>query len=159
MKESHGVKLKEVLIRELGLAKSNIKMAMAYFLDHEISDIVKEKAKNGVTVEFVLGNNSLNNKVVGEMTSNYVDIYLFAYNPNHSFYTHKFCIIDGKTLFYGESFWTYAATYHEHESDFIINGERELLTNYIQKFNELKKHCNSKQIIYFTDPRSASWAF
>ncbi len=159
MTESHGIKLKEVLVRELELAKSNIKIAMAYFMDPEVSEIIKEKAKNGVTVEFVLGNHSMNNKVVGEMNSSYVDIYLFAYNPNHSFYTHKFCIIDGRTLFYGERFWTYAATFNEHDSDLVLNGEKELLANYMQKFNELKKHCNSKQIIYFTDPRSASWAF
>ena len=129
------------IIEVLQSAQYKIRIAVAWFTDSQLFDILLSKAKKGVKIELLLANNFINH----ESSINYEQLNQFggnvAFIGNDSekapLMHNKFCIIDDEILVFGSYNWTRKAQ-SNHESITIIEGNRELIIDFNQEFEKIR---------------------
>lgn len=104
--------IENVVINELMLANSSIKVAMSYFTNSRIMEILDRKVRGGVKVELLLRHDETN--IAGPTALDFRSFkgsggYLvWAVGVNVAM-NEKFCIIDDSVLIEGTFNWTYSA--------------------------------------------------
>lgn len=142
-------KIRNILLKEIDGAKKTIYLAVAYFSDMEVVNLLKKKAQEGVRVEVIVYDHPVNSPVVIEFGSQRgLGLFLYDSNVNPPIYP-KFCIIDEEILITGDHGWAYAANKKEHPEPAIVNNESILIEEYLNKFNYFKEHCGSSEINKF----------
>jgi hypothetical protein len=129
------------IIEVLQSAQYQIRIAVAWFTDSQLFEILLSKAKKGVKIEILLANNFINH----ESNINYEQLNQFggsvAFIGNDSekapLMHNKFCIIDEEILVFGSYNWTRKAQAN-HESITIIEGNRELIIDFNQEFEKIR---------------------
>jgi len=130
------------LIKEISAAKKSIKIAVAWFTNKRLFDIVLEQCRNKILVEVIIINDSINIKRVGlgidfnELIKE--DGHLYFGDFYHLMH-HKFCIIDGEVLINGSYNWTYWAETKNEENITVIKNEKEVIGRFEIEFNKLIK--------------------
>lgn len=127
--------IKEILIDELNSSKSSLKIALAYFNDQDLFNILCKKAAKGVKVELILSSEDLN------LT---LDFHIFVKSGGKCFFSkpsnglmhHKFCIIDDSILITGSYNWTNKAASSNFENIVLIK-ERKVIDEFLIEFNNL----------------------
>src|SRR5688572_22572829 len=104
------------ILTEILKAEFEIKAAIGWFTNHDLFDALCEKVKEGLTVELIILNDYINNRVDGLDFQYFIDIGGNFYfgdedRPMHN----KCCIIDKKVLINGSYNWTYYAESRNEE--------------------------------------------
>lgn len=122
--------------KELNQAKNSIQIAVAWFTDEELFDILCQKAEEGKTVELIIVNDEINNnsKINYELLNNAGGkVWMIAYDTDGSLMHNKFCIIDHNTIITGSYNWSYQAQ-KNYENITVIRDDPELAKKFYNEF-------------------------
>ncbi len=140
------------IIKEIEKSNKSLKIAVYWFTNHELFDLVLNKQSNGVQCELIIHNDYINNRETGLPFQQFIDAGGKLYfsdeeNPMHN----KFCIIDNQVLINGSYNWTYYAESKNRENILIIKDEIEVLNAFEKEFSNLLKISNQlSEILYLS---------
>lgn len=146
----------ERLKLELENAQSEILVAMAWFTDYNLLDILLKKAVSGVNISVIVADNEENNKLDFESIDSLHNAEVFKVkNVGWGLMNHKFCIIDRKVVVTGSFNWTRNAK-NNHGNILVTNIEKTI-TEFSEIFFNIKE--NAIKImngIPITDPDNSN---
>lgn len=107
----------------------------------ELFGLLCDKLKEGKSVELIVLNDSINNRIGGLDFQTFVDLggkFYFSdvENPMHN----KYCIIDSSILINGSYNWTYFAETKNFENVMIFK-KHEIVADFAADFRRLKEYC------------------
>jgi tetratricopeptide (TPR) repeat protein len=137
--ECHFKNIRQQILNEIANAKLTIQVAVAWFTNGELFEMLCKKAKQGVKVELIVINDYINNRFDGlkfeELILSGGDFYFAKIEePMH----HKFCIIDEQVLLNGSYNWTYYAKEINRENFQIFRNCNSIVDEFKKEFNSLK---------------------
>jgi tetratricopeptide (TPR) repeat protein len=134
--EAYFSSIKSVIISELAKATTTIRVAVAWFTDHEIFAALLQRASTGVSVIAIIRNDIINFNTTALPWQELLDqggtLYLAPTSPALH---HKFCLIDQDCLLSGSYNWTYHARYNRE--NVVLSREPELARSFRQEFSLL----------------------
>lgn len=135
--KEHFEDIRKVIIDNIVKSKKEIQIAMAWFTNHEIFNLLIEKAKE-IPVHLVVINDDINNRPDGLNFQKFIDnggIFYFGL-PEHPMH-NKYCIIDNKVLITGSYNYTYLAENINSENILVIYGSSDIIESYKANFFNL----------------------
>ena len=154
--ESHFTDIQKVIENELEKAQSVVRVAVSWFTNYRLLQLVKRLAERGVHVELVINNDAINNGGYcldfSELLSVGVDMCLVEW-PD--MIHHKFCIIDGMTVITGSYNWTRFSS-KNYENIVVIRDElvAESFGKEFKHLQECAKHQHIKVMPEAVPPRA-----
>lgn len=138
MIQAHFSNIRKSILKEVSKASESLKVAVYWFTNHELFDLLYQKQREGVQCELVIHNDYINNRETGLPFQKFIDAggkFYFSdeENPMHN----KFCIIDQKVLINGSYNWTYYAESKNHENILIIKEESSVINAFASEFSDL----------------------
>jgi hypothetical protein len=138
MVKAHFNNIRSFIILELEKANKSLKVAVYWFTNHELFDLLYKKQLNGVQCELIIHNDYINNRDSGLPFQKFIDAggkFYFSdeENPMHN----KFCIIDNEILINGSYNWTYYAESKNRENVLIIEQEKDVVKAFETEFSQL----------------------
>ncbi len=126
--------LKPLVLKQIREAKASIQIAVAWFTDQDILDLLVEKRLQGVKVLVLLSND----------VKNFEESYSLDFTKlqqiggklvivETSFMHHKFCIVDQQVLLTGSANYTYSG-FHKNNESIIITDEQESIKDFLLEF-------------------------
>jgi hypothetical protein len=130
--------IRERIIEELVKAETSIYIAVAWFTDKKIFDVLCQRATLGIKVEIIAIKDEIN-------TSSSIDFNelfekggkIFLVEDQKTMH-NKFCIIDNDVVINGSYNWTNNAN-NNRENIMIITNHYETVENYLDQFKQIKK--------------------
>ena len=131
----------KVIIKQLEGAESHIHVAVAWFTDKDIFDVLCKKAQSGIKVSLVLVGDDIN---CGAGRLNFTRLenlgakvtFLPTGSQDTPLMHHKFCVIDAKTVITGSYNWSKKARSND-ENITIMTDSQEFASKYLHVFEEL----------------------
>ncbi len=119
-------------------AQREIKCAVYEFDDHNISEVLLERQKNGVEVKLVIDHNYIDEAPLNELKGTNIEIVSDENRgTRYDNYMHdKFCIIDDKIVIAGSMNPTENGFYYNNNNVFKIESEK-LASTYEKEFDQL----------------------
>lgn len=136
--KSHFENIRERIIEELEKANTSIFIAVAWFTDKKLFDVLCQKASLGVKVELIAIKDDINTSSSIDFNELFVKGGKIWLVEDQRTMHNKFCIIDENVVINGSYNWTYNAN-NNHENIMIISNHYETVENYIDQFKEIKK--------------------
>jgi hypothetical protein len=138
MVQAHFNNIRNSIIGEIEKANNSIRVAVYWFTNHELFDLLYQKQLNGVQCDLIIHNDYINNRETGLPFQKLIDAggrFYFSdeENPMHN----KFCIIDNQVLINGSYNWTYYAESKNHENVIIIKEESDVVQAFESEFEKL----------------------
>lgn len=138
MVQAHFHNIRNSIIREIEKANKSLKVAVYWFTNHELFEMLYQKQLNGVQCDLIIHNDYINNRDTGLPFQKFIDAggkFYFSdeENPMHN----KFCIIDSQVLVNGSYNWTYYAESKNRENVLIIKDEKEVIKAFETEFIQL----------------------
>ena len=138
MVEAHFSNIRKSILKEVSKASESLKVAVYWFTNHELFDLLYQKQREGVQCELIIHNDYINNRETGLPFQKFIDAggkFYFSdeENPMHN----KFCIIDQEVLINGSYNWTYYAESKNHENILIIKEESAVINAFAREFSDL----------------------
>jgi hypothetical protein len=133
--------IKYYLKRELNTANQSIKIAVAWFTDSELFEVLVSKTNDGVCVELILNDDDINNGCsidFDRLNFGCNKIYKVG-RESKSLMHNKFCIIDSNTIITGSYNWSYKAQ-SNYENITIIKDAPELANQFLSEFVSLMSY-------------------
>jgi len=126
------------IIDEIEKATKSLKVAVYWFTNHELFELLYQKQLSGVQCELIIHNDYINNRDTGLPFQKLIDAggrFYFSdeENPMHN----KFCIIDNQVLINGSYNWTYYAESKNRENVLIIRNEIDVIKSFETEFSKL----------------------
>ena len=120
---------------ELYQADSSIYIAVAWFTNQKLFEILKEKANSGVEVFLMITNDEINSnsKINYDNLGNEKSKFYSIKNDESILMHNKFCVIDHRNVITGSYNWSYKAEIN-HENIVINYGDLTLATQFINEF-------------------------
>ncbi len=136
---AHFQNIQHFLVEQLNTAQKSVQVAVAWFTDRILLELLVKKAKNGVEIVVFLTNDHINTNLdFRELIQVGGKVYK---TDEQKLMHHKFCIIDEKILCFGSYNWTFKANHYNTEN-LVITEESELVSNFQQEFKRLYKIYN-----------------
>ena len=137
--ECHFKNIRQRILNEIASAQISVQVAVAWFTNAELFEMLCKKATQGVKVELIVINDYINNRFDGlkfeELITSGGDFYFAKIEePMH----HKFCIIDKQVLLNGSYNWTYYAEEINRENFQIFRNCAPLIDDFEKEFNSIK---------------------
>ncbi|SRR5258706_4639488 len=130
---------REVISRHILAARSFILVAMAWFTDKTLFELLLKKAQEGVQVLVLIHDDEINTTSDIPYTKlNDKNSELFLIADSKKIMHHKFCVIDCNTVLHGSYNWTYQAI-KNHENLSVTEGDIHLAASFIMQFFKIKK--------------------
>ena len=127
------------ILYELDKAEVEIKAAIGWFTNHDLFDALCKKVRAGLTVELIVLNDYINNRIDGLDFQYFIDIGGHFYFGNDDSPMHnKSCIIDRKVLINGSYNWTYYAESRNEENTIIHSDNPKLIDDFTENFNRIR---------------------
>lgn len=125
MVEVHFQNICKIIAEELHKAKKSIHIAMYFFTNKELFQMLLKKADEGVAISLIIYDNYIN------LREGAINFQMLADKENASIYISKkenpihdkFCIIDDCILISGSYNWTYAAENINEENIIVLHDE------------------------------------
>lgn len=131
--------VKNSILYDLDNARKEIKIAVAWFTNHEFYEKLINKLNEGIQVELVIIDDPINNREGGLDWQRYIkaggNLY-FSHYPK--IMHHKFCIIDGGIFYNGSYNWTYSAEKINRENTIRHSDNEGLIKAFENEFEYLK---------------------
>lgn len=132
------------LIQRIKTAQSEIKIAMAWFTNHELFNELILCLEKEINVSLIIINDYINNNELGLDFNHYINKGGKLYFSKETPLLHnKFCIIDDSLLITGSYNWTYYAEYRNLEN-IILTNNSDIITLYKEAYQSI---INSLEII------------
>ncbi|WP_151088477.1 phospholipase D-like domain-containing protein [Hymenobacter baengnokdamensis] len=131
--------IRAVLLREIGLAKHSIHVAVAWFTDHTLFAALLARQRAGVPVVLCLTRDekAINFQPGGlpfaELEASGGRVFVVEDRLMH----HKFCILDGRDVLTGSYNWTNKAAHRNEENLVFTTGDPELARHFLREFARL----------------------
>lgn len=140
--KAHLDNIQSAIAAELEKAESAIFIAVAWFTDDQLMNILCNKAINGVAVDLIISDTEINvnnNHLFEGLRLAGGNIYRIGASDftQGSLMHHKFAILDYKTLITGSFNWTKQA--RRNEEDIIIVRNSSEILKYLDKFYRMRK--------------------
>ncbi len=131
--------IRSMILKRISEAEKEIFVAVYWFTNQELFDVLLSKLDDGVSVQLIIHNDFINNRTNGLPFQKLIDKGCEFYfsdtnNPMHN----KFCLIDNEILINGSYNWTYFAEDKNRENILIIEDENDVLEAFIIEFDRLK---------------------
>lgn len=131
---------RQAIIYELSKAQLEITVAVAWFNDKELFNILLNKAESGIQVNLLVSNDP--NNFSSPESLNFEELISKNGKVNRliteSVLMHnKFCVIDSKTVLTGSYNWTFGAYYKNLENIVIIEDDFELCEQFKNEYNRI----------------------
>jgi phosphatidylserine/phosphatidylglycerophosphate/cardiolipin synthase-like enzyme len=143
MIEPHFGDIRSIILEHLRDARYDIYVAVAWFTDKQLYDLLVQKAKQGLNVELTIIKDEIN-------LNNSFNYDEFVENGGKLFWDdhhHKFCVIDREVVITGSYNWTYKAINRvQRENIIVIKNEKELIDKYSSEFRTLQKTAEKVKI-------------
>ena len=101
------------IIDELENAKYIIWIAMAWFTNKELFDVLVKKKKQGINVQIVIDDNEKNSAAPFSLEKEFETYRIRIQSYYKNIMHDKFCVIDLCTVIHGTFNWTNAANYNK----------------------------------------------
>ncbi len=134
--EVHFEDIQSQIIEQLNSAKFSIWIAVAWFTDKVLFDLLIEKKKQGVNVQVIVINDEINARYGQPYESHFETHRVNPTGKYENIMHHKFCIIDLRTVIHGSYNWTNKARWNKETIS--IDVSRELAEQFAQQFIDLK---------------------
>ena len=129
--------IQKQIIAELDKSEKSIRIAVAWFTDEIIFNLLCNKAKNNIEVELVLINDHINKGSTIDfdlLTIAGGSVYwIDGSNQENGIMHNKFCIIDNNIIVTGSYNWSKQAK-KNYENISVIYEDHNLVTQYINEF-------------------------
>jgi tetratricopeptide (TPR) repeat protein len=151
--------IREAIVNQLEEAKDSISIAVAWFTDKKLFNILLRKLEQNISVQIILCNDAINFKEKGLNWDTFLEKggNLYAMENNSCLMHHKFAVIDAKILITGSYNWTYKAA-KNRENILVINAHSILIDNslidkYLCEFEYLRYKAEylEQTVIYSLD--------
>lgn len=133
-------KIEEVLIKDLAAANNEILLAVAWFTNKRIFDVLIDKLNSNkdISIKLVVINDNINNRIGGLDFQQFINaggVFYFAEKniPMHN----KYCIIDSHIVVTGSYNYTYYAESTNEENIIRFKGGGDVALSYIDNFGKL----------------------
>ena len=95
----NGLIIRAEIMKQISIAESSIKIAMAYFTDNEIFDQLIKANNRGVDIKIILADEETNKKIIENGSDKISSNFKFYKKviSGRGIMHHKFCIIDSKS--------------------------------------------------------------
>ncbi len=138
MIEAYFKNIRKSIVDELAEAKFTINIAVYWFTNHELFDIIIQKQLDGVQCQLIIHNDYINNRATGLPFQKFIDAGgKFYFSSEESPMHNKFCIIDNQVLINGSYNWTYYAENKNSENILIIKDEPKVVNAFNDEFFKL----------------------
>ncbi|WP_421798594.1 phospholipase D-like domain-containing protein [Haliscomenobacter sp.] len=121
-------------------SQKTVKIASAFFSDHELFEILCKLSQKGIQVQLIISDhpsNFLNAKInFRHLIESGGKLYLACRTTSDSFMHHKFCIIDDSVLINGSYNWTIRASTYNLENIVIIN-DKDCVDSFQKEFSKI----------------------
>jgi len=122
-------------------AKKSIRIAVAWFTDPKLFNLINEKAKNGIEVELLIAHHEINfdsDLDYRKLKDSGGEYFWIGKGKKWEPLMHnKFCIIDNEILIFGSYNWTQKAK-SNHESITVIEDDYSLISDFNKEFDKIK---------------------
>lgn len=125
---------------EISNAKRSIFIAVAWFTNKNLFNVVLKKAKEGCDVSIIISNDSINLNSSNDfelLLTVKAKVYKIG-NGDTELMHNKFCVIDYSTVITGSYNWSYKAE-SNFENVIITNNDTTLAEQFITEFNNIRK--------------------
>ena len=142
------VNISERIKQELWKAKKTIHIAVAWFTNKELFDILKIKAQNNCKVLIIINDDEINNNSsihYDSLNIKNIKIYKTGFYE-HELMHNKFCIIDNTTIITGSYNWSYKAQ-SNFENIIITYNDNILANQFLDEFNKIAKLINPQEAL------------
>jgi len=130
--------IRKQIIERLNAAKSEIDIAVCWFTNDEIFQLVCEKLEDGLNVRLIILDDYINANPLGCNFSQYIELGGQLHLSDVDMPMHnKYCIIDGRILINGSYNWTYFAESRNEENINIFEDCPDLIEQYNYDFQRL----------------------
>lgn len=131
--------IREVIVAELTEAQASVHLAVAWFTDAKLYNVLFQLCKRGVVVEVLIVDDEINDnsEIIHTQLIKEGGLLMKMSPSSHNLMHNKFCVIDKNIVINGSYNWTYKAT-HNHESITLIKGNPQLALDFIEEFQNLK---------------------
>ncbi len=134
--------IQERIKQEINKAKLTIWIAVAWFTDKEIANLLYLKSKQGLNIQIVLNDDKINSKLK-EKLNEYFEVHWISNLDTFDKIMHnKFCVIDFKTVIHGSYNWTNRARYNDETISVIHN--RINTEDFAEQFLKMKTTVHNK---------------
>ena len=127
--------IREQLLKEILAATDSIAIAMCYFNDKNLLQLLCIKAFAGIEVNIVVDSNKINKKFMSSLQDAAALGCGIFWNKARNLMHHKYLIVDGVKLITGSYNMTNAAP-NNMENIVVINADNELINVYSKSFVE-----------------------
>ena len=128
--------IKQVILDEVGKANKSLDIAMAWFSDKELFELICSKLDDGLIVQLAIRNDYTNNHIKALDWQIFIDKGGFLYFDYEGVLHNKYCIVDRIFIITGSYNWTYNASKNNIEN-IILTDDPETVELYIYDFKEL----------------------
>jgi len=116
--------IKDLIYKEIEKAKFIVWVAVAWFTDRDLANLLYTKAKQGVNIQLILNDDKINSTLKDKLTEHF-EVFFAPSNDKFDKLMHnKFCIIDLEKIIHGSYNWTNKAQYN-NETISIIDSRLE----------------------------------
>lgn len=129
--------LRQLLITEVSKAKYIIWVAVAWFTDKELYELLYRKRLEGLSIQVLILDDEINNKSGLSFGKDFFVLKVKKTEFYENIMHHKFCIVDLKTVIHGSYNWTNKAQYNKETLH--VETNRENAEKFADEFLKLKK--------------------
>ena len=131
--------------QEIGKAQSSIIIAVAWFTNRNLFDVILKKAQQGCRVHLMITDDEINNnsQIDYRLLEQHQSHFYKIGNDEKALMHNKFCIIDHTIVITGSYNWSYKAEIN-HENIVIHYKDHELAKQFVAEFDYIRS-------IYFPD--------
>ena len=131
--------IKQHIFESFEKASKSIDIAVAWFTNEELYNLLLRKIEEGVSARLVLINDDINNKS-GLDFQTFIDKGGELFFGRNGFFMHnKYCIIDGGVVITGSYNYTYFAEHSNFENIVCISEEPQAIRKYIDNYELILK--------------------
>lgn len=125
--------------QELTQAEQSIYIAVAWFTNPRLFDVLLTKAKQGITVQLLISNDPINQQSPIDYSGLNIgnSVAYFIGEGKDDLMHNKFCVIDEYTVINGSYNWSKKAE-RNHENIIITTGDSVLAQSFIKQFKKIR---------------------
>lgn len=139
--------LQAVLLEQLAKARSTIHVAVAWFTDVPLFNLLLERQRSGVHVELIITKHDFNDQCTNDHEAIAENGGLFLeLGSDDQLMHHKFCIIDRKVLLQGSFNWTKRANQSNNETLTLIEEDPTSVNQFLAEFDRLKRNAGVAEV-------------
>lgn len=132
---TNGTEIKQRIISELQKANKNIYVAMAWFTDRDIANVIIDAKNRNLVIDVLLSSNIQNETVKLMFKNAGVNVHAFETGDERGMMHHKFCLIDNVISINGSYNYSYNASNNNVENIQVSNDPN----TYRQLFAEFER--------------------